>query len=160
MTEKLSPQEPDHAGVVAPPVLIFAGFLAVGVTADFLWPVWTLDLSGRALAFLGFAVPGTVLAIRALSKFREAKTTVNPYGSVSAIIRNGPFRFTRNPLYVAMCLIHMGIALGAGGLFSLLVLAPVLVIMHFGVVLREEAYLERKHGQAYTDYKVEVRRWL
>lgn len=160
MTEESSSQQVDNAEVVAPPVWIFSGFLAVGIMADFLWPVWNLDLPGRVIAFLVFAVPGAVLVNRTFSRFREAETTANPYGSVSAIISDGPFRFTRNPIYVAMFIIHTGTALGFGGLFSLLALAPILAIMHFGVVLREEAYLERKYGKAYIDYKVEVRRWL
>ncbi len=160
VTEELLQEKPDNAAVIAPPLLIFGFILALGISADFFLPVWSLDLWGRVIAFPVFVVPGLALAIRTFPRFREAGTTVNPYGSVSAIIRNGPFRFTRNPLYVALCLFHIGIALGFGGLFSLLALAPVLVIMHFGVILREESYLGRKFGQDYLDYKAEVRRWL
>ncbi len=151
---------PDHAQALAPPVYIFGAFLALGVIVDFLWPVWSLDLSGRGLAFLGFFVPGVILARRTFASFKSTGTSANPYASVSAIIRTGPFAFSRNPIYVAMCLIHAGVALGIGGLYSLLALVPVLLIMHFGVVLREEAYLERKYGAQYQDYKADVRRWL
>lgn len=160
MTRESHPELPDHADVLAPPVYVFGIFLVLGIIVDFVWPVWSLGPWGRGPAFLGFFIAGVVLVNRAFSAFKKTGTSANPYASVTAIIRTGPFTFTRNPVYVAMCLIHTGIALGVGGAFSLLALVPVLVIMHFGVVLREEAYLERKHGPAYLDYKAEVRRWL
>jgi protein-S-isoprenylcysteine O-methyltransferase Ste14 len=150
----------DHASVTAYPVAIFLGFLIPAVIADYFWPIWALDSWGRGLAFLFFAVPGGVFAYLTFPRFRDAGTTVNPYGNVSAIIRTGPFRFSRNPIYVGMCLMHLGVALGVGGLFAVSILVPVLLIMHYGVILREEEYLERKYGAEYLDYKAEVRRWL
>lgn len=160
-----SAQEPngetsDHAKVVAYPLAIFLGFLILGIIADYVWPNWSLEPFGRALAFVMFSLPGGVLIYSTFPRFKNAGTTLDPYGEVSAIIRTGPFRFSRNPIYVGMCLIHIGAALGLGGLIALLVLVPVLLIMHYGVILREEEYLEREHGAEYLDYKAEVRRWL
>lgn len=152
--------QPNNAGVVAPPPLIFAAFLIVGLLADYFMPVWSLAIWLRALAFLVFVVCGVILAVITFARFRDAETSANPYRSVSTIIRDGPFGHTRNPLYVALCLFHIGISFGFGGLFSLLTLVPVLAVMHFGVILREESYLEREFGEDYLSYKREVRRWL
>ncbi|HJN26179.1 MAG TPA: isoprenylcysteine carboxylmethyltransferase family protein [Rhodospirillales bacterium] len=151
---------PDHAEVVAYPVALFLGFLIPAIIADYLWPIWMADPMWRVVAFLVFAVPGGIFVLLTFPQFRKAGTTADPYGNVSAIIRTGPFGLSRNPIYVGMCLMHLGIAVGVGGLIAVLVLVPILLIMHYGVILREEDYLERKHGEEYLDYKANVRRWI
>jgi protein-S-isoprenylcysteine O-methyltransferase Ste14 len=73
---------------------------------------------------------------------------------------NGPYRWSRNPIYVALTLIYAGIALVIGSPWLLLLMPAIVAILHFGVVAREERYLEAKFGQSYLGYKASVRRWL
>ncbi len=73
---------------------------------------------------------------------------------------SGPYRFTRNPIYLGMTIIFTGIAIAADSIWVLALLVPVLVIMNIGVIMREERYLEGKFGEDYRQYKASVRRWL
>ena len=90
----------------------------------------------------------------------KGDTNVNPYKPTISIITGGPYRFTRNPLYVGLQSLLVGLSLLVGTWWGVIFLVPVFLVLHYGVVLREEAYLERKFGQAYLTYKSTVRRWL
>lgn len=154
-------EAPDNPGVIAPPPLIYAGALVLGliakrpyVPATFLprglsrvlgWP---LVIGGLAIGLLGFR------------EMHRAGTNVDPREPTTAIVTEGPYRFTRNPLYVGMTLIYAGIAARANALPAALLLPLVLHIMRRGVIEREEAYLERKFGDEYLRYKDRVRRWI
>jgi protein-S-isoprenylcysteine O-methyltransferase Ste14 len=87
-------------------------------------------------------------------------TNVNPTLPSTALVEAGPFRFSRNPLYVALTFMYVGLALLANALWVLALIVPVMVLMHYGVVRREERYLEAKFGDAYRDYRSRVRRYL
>jgi protein-S-isoprenylcysteine O-methyltransferase Ste14 len=87
-------------------------------------------------------------------------TNVSPLKPTTAIVTAGPFRFTRNPLYVGVMTLLLGLSLALGTWWGLIVIVPLLLILHHGVVLREEAYLERKFGESYLKYQSEVRRYL
>jgi protein-S-isoprenylcysteine O-methyltransferase Ste14 len=78
----------------------------------------------------------------------------------TAIVTKGPFRYSRNPLYVSLTLLYLGVALIINVLWIVLLVVPVLVVMQRGVIGREEAYLERKFGEKYLSYKARVRRWV
>ena len=71
-----------------------------------------------------------------------------------------PYRFSRNPIYVALTGLYLGIAVMLNSLWLIVLLAPLLIVMRLGVIQREEAYLEAKFGAEYTDYKTRVRRWI
>jgi len=118
------------------------------------WPLWS-----RYAGLVLFVVPFS-LAIWASRTFHRHGTVVNPLGDVTKVVRDGPFRYTRNPMYLTLVLSYAGASL----LFHLvwgLVLLPVLVlVLHFGVILREEKYLRAKFGEDYADYQRQVRRWL
>lgn len=73
---------------------------------------------------------------------------------------SGPYRFTRNPIYIGLSAVYLGIAALAGSLWIALMLVPALFILQFGVVLREEAYLERRFGDDYRAYRARVPRWI
>ncbi len=90
----------------------------------------------------------------------RAGTNVNPYKPTSGLVVNGPFRFTRNPIYLAFTLLYGGIAALVNALWAILLLPILLVIMRCGVIEREERYLEQKFGQEYLRYKERVRRWI
>ena len=89
-----------------------------------------------------------------------AETNINPFKPTTSIVSTGPFRFTRNPLYLAMTLIYLGLTLVANTGWCFPLLIPVLLLIHFGVVAREERYLERKFGESYREYRLRVRRYL
>jgi len=91
---------------------------------------------------------------------RRAGTPVDPYEAPTALVTEGPFRYTRNPAYVALTLTYTGLALLIGVLWSLLLLPVVLVAVDRGVIQREEHYLEAHFGSGYQEYRRRVRRWL
>lgn len=153
-------QLPDVPGVVAPPPLIFGGGLALGLLAN---RVVRLPKPHRLVArMLGAALVAASLAYGpgAFVRMRRMKTNVDPYRPTTAIVESGPFRFSRNPLYVSLALLYAAIALLARATLPLVLLPAVLAIVQRGVISREERYLERKFGAAYLTYKSRVRRWL
>ena len=110
---------------------------------------------GAAVFALAFA-----LAVWAITTFRRAGTRVETHKPTTAIVISGPYRFTRNPIYLGMFLGQIGLAIGFNSLWILGMLAPFFAVIRWGVVTREEAYLECKFSAVYLDYKSRVRRWL
>lgn len=146
---------PDRAGVIAPPPLIFAiPFLAGYFTRSLLprieVPLWvSAGLIAAAIAFAGSAA----------WRMHRARTTIEPFGSTTAIVTSGPFRVTRNPLYVSMTIFYVGLSLLTGATTALVLLPVALVVIRYGVVAREERYLASKFPE-YRDYCARVRRWI
>ena len=151
----------DISGVVAPPPLIFLAGLAVGICVGgalaglVAFPTRLPGSSAESLLLAGLA-----LLFSFERAFTQKKTPANPWRPTTAIATDGPYRFTRNPAYLGMALVYVGIALCSQALWVLLPLPFVLAIVDRGVIAREERYLERKFGQEYLDYKRRVRRWI
>lgn len=103
---------------------------------------------------------GAVIALWAFKTMRGAETPVNPYKPVTALVTSGPYRFSRNPIYLALTFIYFGLALYFNTLWAAALYPLVLIVMFFGVILREERYLLLRYGTKYLKYKVSVRRWL
>ncbi|HUA77361.1 MAG TPA: isoprenylcysteine carboxylmethyltransferase family protein, partial [Acetobacteraceae bacterium] len=103
---------------------------------------------------------GVLLAMSAFVRFRLAGTTVRPDRASSALVVRGPYRFTRNPMYLGMTLAYGGVALAAQSLWALLLLPAVLWLIRTRVIAREEAFLRERFGDAYVEYQSRVRRWL
>ena len=150
----------DTPGVIAPPPLIYVGFLVVGLTLDHFWPVGFLPVSWRIPILILLIAAGAILAGFGLGEFGRVGTEISPYKPTTALATGGIYRYTRNPLYVALTLIYLGIALAMNGLWQLLLIVPLLVVMRYGVIAREERYLETKFGDAYREYRTRVRRWI
>src|SRR5262249_25122090 len=123
------------------------------------------------LPFTAAAVPaawlGAMVFALALGLFVWAIVTMTRAGTnvpsklpTTAILDIGPFRFTRNPIYVGMMLGLIGLALAFNSLWLLLMLVPFALVIRYAVVAHEEAYLERKFGDVYRGYRARVRRWL
>jgi len=150
----------DTAGVIAPPPLIFAIPLIVGLVANWLSPLPIL--AGRVGLWMGIAlaIAGLGLIVTGIIEFRHANTAVVPFSPTTAIVSSGPFRFTRNPLYFGFVLIYIGVSFAANTLWPLFLLPLAIFVLIGGVIKREERYLERKFGTVYTDYKARVRRWI
>ena len=152
----------DVAGVIAPPPLIFGGFLVAGLLLNAAWPLPVVDVArpvryaaGAALALLGIAI-----GLAGFVEFRRAGTDVRPERPTTALVTTGPFRVSRNPLYISQTLVYLGVAVAAESFWALALLVPTLAVIRVGVIAREEIYLERKFGDAYRSYKARVRRWL
>jgi protein-S-isoprenylcysteine O-methyltransferase Ste14 len=153
---------PDVAGVIALPPLIFLGFLAVAAVLEGIVPLWVRvahslarDVSGAMLVAGGFFIiaVGTRL-------FAAAGTNVPPTLPTTALVVDGIYRRTRNPLYLGMILVFLGLGIAAGSLWAIGLVVPLLWVINVGVVKREERYLERKFGDTYRAYKGRVRRWI
>lgn len=153
----------DTAGVIARPPLLYAGSFLAGVALDYLWP---LDLLGVLPATPRYAVAaalfliGAAFAFPAFFRFKAAGTNIPTNRSTTALVTTGPYRFSRNPIYIGLTLAYVSIAVATGAVWSLILLVPLLVVMRYGVIAREEAYLRRKFGPDYESYTASVRRWL
>jgi protein-S-isoprenylcysteine O-methyltransferase Ste14 len=150
----------DNPGVIAPPPLIYAGALAAGLLANRRYHIPFLPR--RLARTLGASLVACGLAVGFLGEreMRRAETNTNPYKPATSVVTGGPFRYTRNPLYLSMTLIYGGISALANALPAALLLPIVLRLMRRGVIEREERYLERKFGDEYIEYKEEVPRWI
>jgi protein-S-isoprenylcysteine O-methyltransferase Ste14 len=105
-------------------------------------------------------VAGLAVAIWGRNLMIRAGTNVEPYKPTTAIVDKGPFAYSRNPLYLCLLAVYLGIALLSGSGWLLILGVPLLLIMRYGVIAREERYLETKFGETYLAYKRRVRRWL
>ena len=150
----------DNPGVVARPPLLYGGAFLVVLVFRWLWP---MPIFGHVVALwpgLMFVVLGVGIAIWGRRTLQAAGTNVNPALPATAIVNSGPFRFSRNPLYLALTLLYFGLTLAFNTWWGIVVLVPLLIIMHREVVLREERYLEQKFGETYRQYRSKVRRYL
>lgn len=146
--------------LVLPPVLV-GGVLLIGVLIHY--AVWTVPLLPTVLArALGVAVfiSAGVLAHFAHLAMKRVGTNVLPTQPTLALATDGPYRFSRNPLYIAAIGVYLGVTLWVNGLAPLLLMFPMTWLLHWGIVLREEKYLKSKFGSSYESYQRRVRRWL
>lgn len=154
----------DSSGVIAPPPLIYGAGLALGLALNWLapLPLWPGDVTRTWRWPVGAVLftAGGVLAAWAMLRFSRAGTPIPTWRPTTALVVEGPYRFSRNPIYVALSLAYAGLGLGFDNAWLLALLAPVLAVMRYGVVAREERYLERRFGDDYRRYKASVRRWL
>lgn len=150
----------DCPGVIAPPPVIYLGFLGLGLGLDYVWPAAVLPGAGQFAAGLALIFPGVVIMALAWWHLRKAGTNVEPYKPTTALVTTGPFRLSRNPIYLSFSLIHAGIGIAADNPWILGLLVPALAVIRYGVIAREERYLEGKFGEEYSPYKASVRRWL
>jgi protein-S-isoprenylcysteine O-methyltransferase Ste14 len=151
----------DNANVVVRPPVAWALAFIAGLGVDWLYPLPFVPMAvPRALVGGGMFAVGLVLALWAIATFRKAGTRIETFKSSTTIVDDGPYRFTRNPIYTGMLLGQIGLAIGFDTLWVLATLVPFCLVIRYGVIAREEAYLERKFGAAYLDYKSRIRRWL
>jgi protein-S-isoprenylcysteine O-methyltransferase Ste14 len=154
----------DRPGVVAHPPLIYGGFLALGFGLDWAWPapLFAARLAGGWRIALGalLAACGGLLLAAGIRQFRKRGTSFRTDKPSTAVITNGLYRYSRNPLYIALSLVYAGLGVALDSVWVLALLVPVLLVIRFGVVAREERYLERTFGEEYLRYKRAVRRWL
>lgn len=150
-----------HSNALIRPPIAWALAFVAGLGADWLYPLPFVPASFPAV-WLGatvFAI-AFALAVWAISTMRGAGTRIETDKPTTTIVTSGPHRVTRNPIYGGMLLGHTGLAIGLDSLWLLAALVPFYLVIRYGVVAREEAYLERTFGDVYLGYKSLVRRWL
>ena len=146
--------------VILPPILV-GGALIIGLFVHYvLWTVMLLPtVLARVLGVIVFVSAGALAHFSHLAMTR-AGTNILPTQPTLALATDGPYRFSRNPLYIAAIGVYLGITLWVNGLAPLLLMLPMIWFLHWGIVLREEQYLASKFGDAYRSYQSIVRRWL
>jgi protein-S-isoprenylcysteine O-methyltransferase Ste14 len=150
----------DHPGVIAPPPFLYGAAFLVGSLLHWSFPKSVLSLDIAPWVGVSLLSCGAILAVWSRRTLESADTNVDPSLPATTLVVTGPFGFSRNPMYLARTLLYLGLGLLVNGLGLMLVLAPLLVVMHYGVIRREERYLEAKFGEAYRQYRAGVRRWL
>jgi protein-S-isoprenylcysteine O-methyltransferase Ste14 len=171
----------DTPGVIAPPPLIYLGFLFIGwglaelgarpeaVEAGYSWLAagfgwlaagFNLEIEVRRGIALTLIIAGLLLDGMAAGLFRRRGTAVEPWKPSTVLINEGPYRFSRNPIYLGFALMQVGIGLWSDRLAVLLMVIPAIIATNNWVIAREEAYLTRKFGEPYERYLTQVRRWL
>ena len=152
----------DHPGVLAPPPLIFGLPLLVGLIVHFSGAGLDFGLPLRLRLILGLPAlaAGIVPIALALWRFHRAGTSPEPWKPSTALVVDGVYRLTRNPMYLGMALVYAGIAILLDCAFTAVLLVPAVLTVHFGVILREERYLAEKFGDPYRDFMRASRRWL
>jgi protein-S-isoprenylcysteine O-methyltransferase Ste14 len=160
-----SQQAPDAAtaGVITRPPFLYLGGLILGLALEHLLPL-RLTLPGTAVMHWtlggGLILIGVALVAAGVRNFSRAATPVPSNQPVRALVTAGIHGWSRNPIYVGMFLLYTGIGIAARSPWVLVLALPLVVILRYGVVAREERYLELRFGDAYRDYKARVRRWL
>ncbi len=147
--------ETDRPGVIAPPPLIFVAALATGYFLRNNFVRVGSPAIGAAIAVIGL-----MIVALAFAPMLRARTNIDPYKPASTLITSGPFRFSRNPIYLGTTLLYIGAALSFRLTAALVLLPIALIVLHYGVIRREERYLERKFGDHYRNYRARVRRWF
>ena len=149
----------DNAGVIVRPPLLYAVALAAMLALRWLWP---LPIFSGAAFWPGLAL--VALAVGLLIWGRQTLVTggtnVDPSLPSTAVVTSGPYRFSRNPLYMGLTVVYLGLTLALDTWWGIILLALVLIVMHRGVIQREERYLDRKFGDGYRQYRAAVRRYL
>ncbi len=152
----------DHAGVVVLPPLTIVPPLLASLLLHFLWtplrffPVWwTGHVGGWPLV-----VAGVLLVEWSKRTMLRAGADPNPYEPTTAMVATGPYAVSRNPIYVSFNPVYVGIALIVNTVWPIIFLPFGIALLHYGVIAREESYLERVFGDEYLKYKARVRRWV
>lgn len=150
----------DTPSVIAPPPLIYLSGLLLGGIVSWFYPFPFLPktlaiIIGILLIFVGIGVIALIW-----KQMRDVKTNIEPWKPTTAILDTGFYAVSRNPIYLAMILIYLGASCLFNSIWFLPFLPMAILIINYGVILREEKYLEAKFGAEYLNYKSRVRRWI
>lgn len=150
----------DHADVAVVPPALVAGSVLLGFALQKVAPKAVLPKRVRRGLGLALTVSALAVAFSALRALREAHTPFDVREPTTAVVTTGIYAYTRNPLYLAMMMLYLGIGSLRNSRWHWLLALPTAVALQVAVIAREEAYLERKFGAEYLDYKARVRRWI
>ncbi len=152
------PPPTDAPGIVVPPPIVFLlGFLA-GMGLDAVLDLQRFTLPG----FVGptLMLAGAATGLWGAATFRRHRTGILPHQAAVTVVTTGPYRFTRNPMYLGLATVHVGTAMLLGRTGPLIALLPTIAALQYLVIAREERYLAAKFGESYRRYRQRVRRWL
>lgn len=159
----MAPEHHETVEHAAPPPLVFAGALGLGILLDRIHHVPfvpTVFAPLRRIAGVLSVVAGMAVALWSLLAMRRVGVNPSPHAAPPALAVGGPYRFSRNPIYVGMTLFYLGGGLLRNAGWAPLLLPGVLMFLRRGVIEREELYLTRRFGDDYLRYAARVRRWL
>jgi len=151
------------AGVIARPPLLFLGGLLIGFVLDRLlrFPIPAPGIGPAHWIIAGpLILIGLALAAAGIRNFSRAATAVPTITPTRALVTTGVHGWSRNPIYIGMFLVYGGMGVATRSPWTLILTLPLAITIRYGVVAREESYLERRFGDAYRDYVARVRRWL
>jgi protein-S-isoprenylcysteine O-methyltransferase Ste14 len=155
-------ETPDRPAIIFPPPLIFIAFLGMGFLLEYIyslrlysWPLMPPIIIGGILI-----LASGLLALGAFRVLIKNRTPFNPAKPTVKLVREGPFRICRNPMYLALLILFFGVATLTGSVWLFLAIPVLFLTLDIGVVRPEEKYLARKFGDDYQDYRLKVRRWL
>jgi len=152
-------QEVANLGMARPP-LVYGAAIVTGLLLELGWPLPFLPRVLAALLGSFLVALAAVVFSYSIRKFQTAGTPVPGNKPTTVIVRTGPYRFSRNPVYVAFSIFQLGIASWVNSVWLIATLIAAVAVMAAVVIPREERYLERRFGADYLDYKRSVRRWL
>lgn len=155
--------EAHHEGIALPlPPLIYLGFLILGLTANLVYPLPLSSPETTLIVFLGVGVVACGLAFVAWALWAMWRAGVSalPGREPARLVLDGPFRFSRNPIYISLAIMYTGLSVALNIVWPLAFLIFAIVTVDRMIILREEGFLEKKFGEEYLSYKVKVRRWI
>jgi len=161
--EPATPSTRRSPRIIALPPLVFAAAILGGIALDALLPspfVPGGHSAARVAPGIFFIAVGGLLARWAHKNFLRHGTNALPWRPTNTLVTAGPYRFTRNPMYLAMAIATFGIAIAAGSFYALLLLIPAIVLVDRHAIRREEAFLTQRFGEDYLAFKRQVRRWI
>jgi len=150
----------EHAPVRVVAPILFATEYVVGALMQWRWPLAALQGAARWAAAAALAATGLAVGIAAIKSMRRAGTSPNPYVASAALVEAGPYRVTRNPMYVSMVLVFAGLSFAFRSTWSLALLPLAALAVDRWVIVPEERYLLHRFGDAYAAYRARVRRWI
>jgi protein-S-isoprenylcysteine O-methyltransferase Ste14 len=148
-----------NLGIMRPP-LVYLGAIALGLVLHVAWPVQLVPRAVSAPLGGTIVLVAVALFLSAVRTFRTAGTPVPGNRPTTTIVRTGPYRYSRNPIYLSFSLLQLGVACWVNSFWLLVTLMPAVALMSFVVIPREERYLETRFPSEYLSYKAAVRRWL
>lgn len=154
------PTSADNPGVAVLPPLVYGAAFIVVLALRWLWPMPIVGHTMALCSGLALIVFAVAIAIWGRRTMHAAGTNISPLKPATVVVTTGPFRFSRNPLYLALTILYLGLSLAFNTWWGIVLLVPLLIIMHYGVVLREECYLDQKFGETYRQYRSTVRRYV
>ena len=152
----------DHAHVIVPPPVTYIPPLVAGLLLHFLWtplrffPEWWI---GHAVGW-PLVIAGVLLSAWSIRTMFRASEPPDPYEPTGQIVATGPYTFSRNPIYLSFNPVYVGIAFVVNTVWPIIFLPFGIALLYYGVIAREESYLERVFGDEYRQYKARVRRWV
>lgn len=152
----------DNPGVYIPPPLLYVLTFIAALLIQKTIPIDDSLFHLREIKFLGFIfiVPALFFLIRSLRQFIQSKNTLIPIKPASSLQINGIYSITRNPMYVGLAILYLGITCFIGNWWNIILFPVLLLIVQGYIIKREEKYLERRFTNEYLEYKSRVRRWL